>query len=196
MLTSTFIVLAYLLGSLNFAIILCKATGVSDPRQEGSKNPGATNVLRLGGKKLAAFVILGDILKGVVPVLLAKVCGIENTALSIVALAAVLGHIYPVFFKFEGGKGIATMLGAILALSFSVGLVLVITWVLIAALSRFSSLASIISAILLPLYLLFFSEPYYVLPMLILSAIILIRHRTNIQRLIKGTEPKLGKKSA
>jgi glycerol-3-phosphate acyltransferase PlsY len=196
MLTSIFIVFAYLLGSLNFAIILCKATGVPDPRQEGSKNPGATNVLRLGGKKLAAFVILGDIFKGVVPVLLAKVCGIENTALSVVALAAVLGHIYPVFFKFEGGKGIATMLGAILALSFSVGLVLVITWVLIASLSRFSSLASIISAILLPLYLLFFSEPYYVLPMLILSAIILIRHRNNIQRLIKGTEPKLGKKSA
>ena len=131
-----------------------------------------------------------------IPVLLAKVCGVHDAALSVVALAAVLGHIYPVFFKFEGGKGIATMLGAILALSFLVGVVLVITWVLIAALSRFSSLASVISAILLPLYLLFFSNPSFVLPMLVLSAIVLIRHRSNIQRLIKGTEPKLGKKNA
>ena len=196
MTTSLFIVLAYLLGSLNFAIIVCKAVGFPDPRQEGSRNPGATNVLRLGGKKLAIFVILGDILKGVIPVLLAKMCGIENIALSIIALAAVVGHIYPIFFKFEGGKGIATMLGAILALSFLVGLILIATWILIAVLSRFSSLASIVSVITLPLYLLFFSHHTYIFPMLVLSVIVLIRHRANIQRLINHTEPKLGAKNA
>jgi glycerol-3-phosphate acyltransferase PlsY len=194
MLALVFILIAYLFGSLNFAIILCKFAGLPDPRSQGSGNPGATNVLRFGGKKLAFIVILGDALKGVIPVLLARAVGIDGIALSWVALVAVLGHMYPIFFRFEGGKGVATMLGAIIALSWFVGILVVLTWIVIAALFRFSSLASIISVILLPIYLSFCQQQAYILPMIIMAVIILYRHSTNIKRLFKGEEPKIGKK--
>jgi glycerol-3-phosphate acyltransferase PlsY len=189
-----FIVLAYLIGSLNFAIICCKIAGLPDPRQEGSGNPGATNVLRIGGKKLAAIVMLGDAFKGLLPVLIARALNIEGLELSVVAMAAVLGHMYPVFFRFQGGKGVATILGAIFGLSWLVGILVVITWALIAKIFRYSSLASLCSIILLPIYLLLFSDVSYIAPMMIIMIIIVYRHRKNIQRLINRTEPKIGNK--
>lgn len=195
MLSIIFIVLAYLCGSLNFAIIFCKLFGLPDPRSQGSGNPGATNVLRFGGKKLALAVIIGDALKGVAPVLIAHSLSIDGIWLSWVALAAVLGHMYPLFFKFQGGKGVATTLGAILALSWPVGLLVILTWLVIAVLFRFSSLASILSVIGLPIYLLFWQQSHYVLPMILLMLIVVFRHRANIKRLLKKEEPKIGKKN-
>ena len=189
-----FIVLAYLIGSLNFAIICCKIAGLPDPRQEGSGNPGATNVLRFGGKKLAAIVMLGDALKGLLPVLIARAFNIEGLELSVVAMAAVLGHMYPVFFRFQGGKGVATILGAIFGLSWLVGILVIVTWLLIAKIFKYSSLASLCSIILLPIYLLLFSDITYIAPMIIIMILIVYRHRKNIQRLINRTEPKIGNK--
>jgi glycerol-3-phosphate acyltransferase PlsY len=194
MIATLFIILAYLFGSVNFAIILCKLAKVGDPRTEGSNNPGATNVLRLGGKKLALFVIIGDALKGVVPVILARLCNVDGIALSVVALAAVLGHMFPLFFRFQGGKGIATTLGAILALSWVAGIAVLVSWGVIALLFRFSSLASLVSIILLPVYIYLFSSLYYFWPMLVLAIIVIYRHRANIKRLCTGKEPKIGKK--
>lgn len=188
------IILAYLIGSLNFAIITCKLAGFPDPRQEGSGNPGATNVLRFGGKKLAAIVLVGDALKGLVPVLIARAFNVEGVALSLVAMTAVLGHMYPVFFRFQGGKGVATILGAIFGLSWFVGILVIITWALIAKIFRYSSLASLCSIILLPIYLAIFSNIAYVAPMVVIMIIIVYRHRSNIQRLVNRTEPKIGKK--
>ena len=158
MLNALFIFIAYLCGSINFAIVLCKITGRPDPRSQGSGNPGATNVLRFGGKLLALAVIMGDALKGVLPVLLARAFHVHDSALSLVALAAVVGHMYPLFFRFQGGKGVATTLGVILALSWMVGLIVIATWIVIALLFRFSSLASLVAIVLLPLYLFCFSD--------------------------------------
>jgi glycerol-3-phosphate acyltransferase PlsY len=189
-----FIVLAYLIGSLNFAIITCKIAGLPDPRQEGSKNPGATNVLRMGGKKLAAIVMAGDAIKGLIPVLIARAFDIHGLELSLVAMAAVLGHMYPIFFRFQGGKGVATILGAIFGLSVLVGLLVVLNWYVIAKIFKYSSLASLCSIILLPIYLVIFSDPAYVAPMIIVMIIIVYRHRANISRLINRTEPKIGNK--
>ncbi len=195
MLALFFIILAYLFGSINWAIILCKLAKLPDPRAQGSGNPGATNVLRFGGKKLAALVLLGDVLKGVIPVIIARLFFVHGMGLSIVALAAVLGHMYPIFFRFQGGKGVATVLGAIIALSWIVGLIVILTWLIVAIVFRFSSLASIVSIILMPIYLGFWSNPQYVLPMILLAVIILYRHRGNIKRLFKGEEPKIGQKN-
>lgn len=188
------IILAYLIGSLNFAIISCKIAGFPDPRQEGSGNPGATNVLRFGGKKLAAIVFIGDALKGLVPVLIARTFNVEGFALSLVAMMAVFGHMYPIFFRFQGGKGVATILGAIFGLSWSVGIFVIVTWALIAKIFRYSSLASLVSIILLPIYLAIFSNIAYVAPMIVIMITIVYRHRKNIQRLINRTEPKIGEK--
>lgn len=195
MLNAVFILIAYLCGSINFAILLCTLTGRPDPRTQGSGNPGATNVLRYGGKQLALMVILGDALKGVVPVLLARAFHVDGSALSLVALAAVLGHMYPLFFRFQGGKGVATTLGVILALSWVVGLMVMATWILVALIFRLSSLASLVAVILLPLYLYFVSEPAFIWPMVIMAIIIVLRHKANIRRLLHGKEPKIGKGS-
>ena len=194
MLIAIFIVFAYLFGSLNGAIIVCKLAKLADPREQGSGNAGATNVLRYGGKKLAALVMLIDLLKGVIPVVIARFVSIHGCSLSLIAAVTVLGHIYPIFFRFQGGKGIATTLGAILALSWTVGLIVILTWLIVAIVFQFSSLASLVSIILLPLYLLLWSNPQYILPMFLLTLIVIYRHRTNIQRLLKGEEPKIGKK--
>lgn len=195
MLNALFIIIAYLCGSINFAILLCKLTGRPDPRNQGSGNPGATNVLRYGGKPLALMVILGDALKGVIPVLLARAFHIDGIALSLVALAAVLGHMYPIFFRFQGGKGVATTLGVILALSWLVGLMVIATWILVAVVFRLSSLASLVAIILLPLYLYLVSETAFIWPMVIMAIIVVIRHKANIGRLLQGKEPKIGKGS-
>jgi len=196
MLAILFIILSYCFGSINWAIIICKLAKLPDPREQGSGNPGATNVLRYGGKKLAALVMLGDVLKGVLPVFIAKLVLPHGLSLSLIACAAILGHIYPVFFRFQGGKGVATLLGAIIALAWPVGLAVIATWLIIALIFRFSSLASLVSVILLPVYLYWWSDPHYVLPLIVIALIIIYRHRANIKRLIKKEEPKIGKKKA
>ncbi len=193
-LTLFLILIAYLLGSLNFAIIICKILGLPDPRSEGSRNPGATNVLRIAGKKIAILVMLCDVLKGTLAVVLGILLARTPFVLSILALAAVLGHIFPVFFRFQGGKGVATMLGAMMALSPILGGLFAITWLLVALLSKYSSLASLVSTALLPIEVLLFADHAYFFPVLMLCMVVLVKHRGNISRLLNKTEPKLGKK--
>jgi len=186
-----FVVIAYLCGSLSSAIIVCKLLNLPDPRTKGSKNPGASNVMRIAGKKTAALVLLGDALKGFIPVLLARIFHIESFFVGIVALAAVLGHIYPVFFKFKGGKGVATFIGTTFAFSPIVGLAFIITWLIVAALFRYASLASLISSALTVFFIMIFSNPAYLIPVLAIIALIIWQHWGNIQRLRFGTETKI-----
>src|ERR1700722_7147497 len=130
--TSIAIIIAYLFGSISSAIVTCKLMGLPDPRTQGSGNPGATNVLRIGGKKAAIITLVGDVLKGVIPVLAAKFYGFDTLSLSFITFAAFIGHLYPVFFKFEGGKGVATSFGCLIALAWPIGLSLMLTWILMA----------------------------------------------------------------
>lgn len=186
-------IIAYLFGSISSAVIVSRIMGLPDPRQEGSKNPGATNVLRIGGKQAALFTLLGDMLKGVLPVLLAKAFGLGPIALSVVAFAAFFGHLYPLFFGFIGGKGVATAIGCTLALSYSVGIAWLITWLVAAALWRYSSLASLIAALLAPVYAWWLThELAYVITLTVMMLFLYYRHRDNIRRLISGTESKIG----
>jgi glycerol-3-phosphate acyltransferase PlsY len=186
-----FIIFAYLLGSICSAILVCKALKLPDPRTEGSKNPGATNVLRIGGKNAAILTLIGDMLKGFIPVFCAQLFGIEGFSLGLIALAAFLGHLYPIFFQFKGGKGVATAFGAVLGLSFLVGFLLAITWLVVAFISRYSSLAALVTAALGPIYLLIFSNKAYFFPTLAMTALIFWRHRDNIEKLRGGQEDKI-----
>lgn len=184
-------VIAYLIGSLSSAIILCKMAGLPDPRSQGSGNPGATNVLRFGGKKLAATVLLIDVLKGVVPVLIASLVGLDEAWLAMVAFAAFLGHLYPVFFEFKGGKGVATALGGFLALSPIMALAILATWIVVFIVCRISSLSALTAASLAPVYSLYcisMTEARWVI--FVMAIILIFRHRTNIQRLLSGEETK------
>jgi acyl phosphate:glycerol-3-phosphate acyltransferase len=192
MITATiFIVIAYVVGSLSSAIIVCKIMHLPDPRSQGSNNPGATNVLRIGGKLPAVITLVGDMLKGAIPVLLAHLFNVQGFALGLVAIAALIGHIFPVFFKFQGGKGVATALGAMFALSPLLGIAMIITWLIVAALFRYSSLAALVSAGLAPIYAAVFTNYGYLLPILGITAILVWRHWTNIERLKAGTETKI-----
>lgn len=182
---------AYLLGSISSAVLICRLAGLGDPRAQGSGNPGTTNVLRLGGKKLAIFTLLGDMLKGFIPVYLAHFTSLSAMALSFIALAAFIGHLFPVFFGFKGGKGVATALGVLLALAWPVGCAALITWIVVAALFRYSSLAALITAVLLPLYVYLWSNPEYLIAVIIISLLLIIKHRDNILRLWHGTESKI-----
>jgi glycerol-3-phosphate acyltransferase PlsY len=194
--------LAYLLGSLSFAVIVSKLMGLNDPRSYGSKNPGATNVLRSGSKPAAVATLLLDALKGWLPVVLVKWFGADyglgDGTVAAVGFAAFLGHLYPVFFQFKGGKGVATAAGVLLGVSWILGLATLATWVIIAFFSRYSSLASLAAAVFAPLYYLFGDrEAWYVdkailAVMFAISALLVYRHRENISKLIKGTESKLG----
>jgi len=194
--------LAYLLGSLSFAVIVSKLMGLSDPRSYGSKNPGATNVLRSGSKPAAIATLLLDALKGWLPVVLVKWFGADyglgDGTMAAVGFAAFLGHLYPVFFQFKGGKGVATAAGVLMGVSWVLGLATLVTWIIIAFFSRYSSLASLVSAVFAPLYYLFGDrEAWYVdkamlLVMFAISALLVYRHRENISKLLKGTESKLG----
>jgi glycerol-3-phosphate acyltransferase PlsY len=184
--------ISYCVGSVSSAIIVCRIMGLPDPRTEGSRNPGATNVLRLGGKKAAIITLLGDMLKGVLPILVARWCGLDATALALIALAAFLGHLFPVFFRFEGGKGVATLLGCLLALNWPTGICWIATWITMAFLFRYSSLAALTASLLAPLYILFFtSNLIWVSTVAIMALLLVIRHRSNIRKLIKGEENKL-----
>ncbi|MGD9109236.1 MAG: glycerol-3-phosphate 1-O-acyltransferase PlsY [Gammaproteobacteria bacterium] len=185
------IIIAYLLGSISSAIIICKLFGYPDPRTLGSGNAGATNVLRIAGKKLAIFTLILDALKGFVAVMIARTLGLDNFILGVVALAAFLGHLYPIFFKFKGGKGIATGLGVMLGLSPELGGMVIVTWILIAAIFRYSSLAAIVAFVLAPIYAFFLTNRQYVIALFIMMLFILWRHRTNIKRLLQKVEPKI-----
>lgn len=184
---------AYLLGSLSTAVIACRLSGLPDPRTQGSGNPGATNVLRLGGKGLAVVVLLGDLLKGLIPVLVALLLALPPLAVGIVGLLAFAGHLFPVFFGFRGGKGVATALGVILGLSWPSGLAILGVWVLIALIFKYSSLAAICAALAAPM-IVWMNAPEHAAVVLIMSLVLLWRHRGNIRKLLDGVEPKIGKK--
>jgi len=179
---------AYLLGSVATAIVVCQCLGLPDPRTEGSQNPGATNVLRLGGKKAAALTLGGDVLKGLIPVLLAQIWG-SDMGVAGAALGAFLGHLYPLYFGFQGGKGVATAFGAMLGLHVWVAITVLLVWLSVAKLSRTSSLAALAAAALTPLLVWWVGLPGSQLFAVLLMIVLLIwRHRSNIQRLLAGSE--------
>ena len=195
---------AYLAGSLSFAVIVSRAMGLSDPRTFGSKNPGATNVLRSGSKKAAIATLLLDGVKGWLPVALVRIygpsVGLGDGTAAMVGLAAFLGHLFPVFFRFQGGKGVATALGVILGFSGVLGLATCATWVIVAYFFRYSSLASLVAALFAPVYYLFGSgvawylDKSILLSMSVMALLLVWRHAANIGRLAKGTESRLGQK--
>ncbi|WGY46025.1 MULTISPECIES: glycerol-3-phosphate 1-O-acyltransferase PlsY [unclassified Vibrio] len=187
------IISAYLLGSVSSAVLICKMTGLPDPRAVGSHNPGATNVLRIGSKKTAAAVLLCDMLKGTIPVWSAYFLGIDALLLGVIAIAACLGHMYPLFFHFKGGKGVATALGAIAPIGLDLTAMIMATWLVIAVIFRYSSLAALVTVLLAPFYT-WMVKPHYTLPVAMLCCLIVLRHHQNIKRLISGTEPKVGTK--
>ncbi|MBF0166799.1 MAG: glycerol-3-phosphate 1-O-acyltransferase PlsY [Alphaproteobacteria bacterium] len=183
----------YLLGSIPFGLVLTKAAGLGDIRSIGSGNIGATNVLRTGNKKLAAATLILDGVKGAVAVLLALWLASEDIAL-IAGLFAVLGHNFPVWLKFKGGKGVATTLGTMMAVSWPTGLLCIATWLITAKLFRISSLAALVALGASPLYAYFFASPRHAALALVLAVLGMARHRANIERLMAGTEPKIGEK--
>ena len=192
---------AYLIGSLSFAVIVSRAMGLNDPRTYGSGNPGATNVLRSGNKAAAIFTLLLDALKGFLPVVLVKefgsAHGLEEGTLALVGLAAFLGHLWPVFFGFKGGKGVATAAGVLLGLNPWLGLATLATWLIIAAFSRYSSLASLVAAVFAPFYqILIWGGGPVAIAVTVMGALLVYRHRTNIAKLLAGTESRLGQKAA
>ena len=199
------VVLAYLVGSLSFAVIVSRFMGLSDPRSYGSKNPGATNVLRSGNKAAAVLTLLLDAVKGWLPVACVAwqgpAYGMGDAVLAAVGLAAFLGHLYPVFFRFAGGKGVATAAGVLLGLHWALGLAVLLTWLLVAYFSRYSSLSALVSALAAPLiYLLgdralWYTDPAVLAMLVVMSALLIWRHRQNIGKLIRGEESKIGSKS-
>lgn len=195
--TALFVIGAYLLGSVCAAIIVCKLFGLADPRSEGSNNPGATNVMRIGGKVPALITLIGDFLKGLLPALLASQLGLPDLTVGLVMLAAFLGHLYPVFFKFEGGKGVATALGVLFGMSGWIGLFACAVWLMMALLFRMSSLASLTAAALSPVatwWLL--ASPELIIVTAIMAVLQFWRHRSNIEKLLAGTESKIGEKTS
>lgn len=187
------VLLAYLLGSISSAILVSRLFGLPDPRTEGSGNPGATNVLRLGGKKAAAMTLVGDSLKGLLPVLVAKGLGADAVTLSLVGFAAFVGHLYPIFFRFKGGKGVATAFGVLVGLSWPVALGVLFTWIAMAFIFKVSSLSALTAAVLAPVFAAWLDRAY--LPMILVMCSLLIwRHRSNIRKLLAGQEGKIGNK--
>ena len=189
----TLLISAYLLGSICSAIVVCKALGLADPRTQGSQNPGATNVLRIGGKKAALLTLAGDMFKGVPLVLLAQHLNVTPDLISAIGLAAFLGHLYPVFYKFEGGKGVATALGVLLALHWPLGLAVIGVWLAVFASFRISSLGSIIAFTAAPV-IAWTLAPSYMLGIVGMSVLLIARHKNNIKALLKGEERKFGDK--
>ncbi len=189
------VIIAYLMGSVSSAVIISALMHLPDPRTQGSGNPGATNVLRLGGKRAAALVLSGDMLKGLIPVLAVKALALAPTVVAAVGMAAFLGHLFPVFFRFRGGKGVATALGVWLGIYTPVGLLLLAVWVVMALLFRTSSLAALTATVTAPLLSLWLLQaPVYSAMAVAMSALLIWRHRGNIRNLANGTEPKIGKK--
>jgi glycerol-3-phosphate acyltransferase PlsY len=183
---------AYLIGSVSSAIIICRLMGLPDPREQGSGNPGATNVMRIGGKKAAGVTLLGDLLKGLIPVYAAQLFQAPAELLAATGLAAFFGHLYPVFFGFKGGKGVATSIGVLLGFSWMLGLAFVATWLLIYKLGKISSLSALVASALSPLYAWFIvGNPVLVAATALMTIILLWRHKSNIQRLMAGAEREI-----
>lgn len=196
LLATLLIVTGYLVGSLSTAVLVGRWLHLPDPRGQGSGNPGATNMLRIGGKKAGALTLIGDMLKGVAPVVLAHSLDMPVTVEAGTGLAAFLGHLYPVFFRFRGGKGVATMLGVALGLHWPVGLAALATWLLVAVLFRISSLAALVTALLIPAYFwLLRPEPAFLLTSALITTMLYWRHRSNIRSLLDGTEERIGAKA-
>jgi glycerol-3-phosphate acyltransferase PlsY len=195
---------AYLVGSLAFAVIVSRAMGLSDPRTFGSKNPGATNELRSGSKPAAIITLLLDAMKGLVPVLLVQAYGerfgLGDGTVAMVALAAFLGHLFPVFFRFQGGKGVATFIGAVFGIHWVLGIATGLTWLIIAFFFRYSSLASLVAAVFAPVYYLlgdrlqWYAEKPVSFALAVMAGLLWWRHRENLKRLLAGTESRLGSK--
>jgi len=188
-------VAAYLLGSLSSAVIVARLLGLRDPREVGSKNPGATNILRYGGKKAAIATLAGDMLKGVIAVWVARLLATDPTIIGATMVAAFLGHLYPVFFGFKGGKGVATALGAYLGVNLWLGLSVVGTWLVMAVITRYSSLSALVATALAPLYTWYFLKaPAYIIAVVVIAVMLYWRHRSNIRNLMTGKENKIGHK--
>ncbi|MDP4299212.1 glycerol-3-phosphate 1-O-acyltransferase PlsY [Leptothrix discophora] len=201
LLTLAVTVAAYLIGSLSFAVIVSRVMGLNDPRSYGSGNPGATNVLRSGNKKAAVLTLVFDLLKGLIPVLLVLAFGApwnlrDNTA-ALVGLAAFLGHLWPVFFRFQGGKGVATAAGVLLGLHAGLGLAVLAIWIGVAFATRYSSLAALVASVAAPIvHIVVWGPSGATLAITLMSGLLVWRHRANIAKLMAGTESKLGQKSA
>lgn len=188
------VIAAYLLGSISSAIIVCRIMGLPDPRTEGSNNPGATNVLRIGGKKAAAIALVGDALKGLIPMLACHALGVTPLIFALTGIAAFLGHLYPVFFGFKGGKGVATALGVQFGLSWPVGAAVAGVWLFMAKVLNVSSLAALVSMTLAPLFVwIFWPAPELIVMQSVMSLILIWRHRSNIRNLLSGEEGKISK---
>lgn len=189
------IIIAYFIGSVSAAIISCKLLNEVDPRTVGSKNPGATNVLRHAGKKAALFTLAGDLLKGLIPVAIGHAFGLDWQWLGLIGLAAFLGHLYPVYYGFKGGKGVATALGVFIGLQPIVGIVVVITWLVSALVFNVSSLSALIATLLAPLYFFWVTDslPLFII-LVLMTGFIYWRHRSNIVEIINGTEDKISDK--
>ena len=181
--------LAYLIGSISSAILICRVMGLPDPREQGSVNPGATNVMRFGGKKAAAITLLGDLLKGLIPVCAAQLLNASVELIALTGLAAFFGHLYPLFFGFKGGKGVATTIGVLLGFSYLLGLAFVATWLLIYKVSKISSLSALIASVLSPIYAWFLVDNAVLAAVTaVMTVFLLWRHKSNIQRLLSGQE--------
>jgi glycerol-3-phosphate acyltransferase PlsY len=184
-----FVPAAYLIGSISSAILICRLMGLPDPREQGSGNPGATNVMRIGGKKAAGITLLGDMLKGLIPVYAANVLGLPAELVAATGLAAFMGHLYPIFFGFKGGKGVATSVGVLLGFSWALGFAFMATWFLIYKLGKISSLSALVASILSPVFAWFLvGDDAIVAASLVMMFFLLWRHKANIQRLLAGQE--------
>ncbi|HFD13124.1 MAG TPA: glycerol-3-phosphate 1-O-acyltransferase [Crenotrichaceae bacterium] len=192
------ILFSYLIGSLSMAIIVCRLLGLPDPRTIGSHNPGATNVLRIDNPKAkpaALITFFGDIVKGLIPILIARQLGADETLQALVGLAAIAGHLFPIYFRFQGGKAIATSLGVLTGFSWLLGAVVLGTWLTVLAVSRISSLAALIAAALVPVYTMILApHPAFIAASFVIFVIAIWRHADNIKRLVKGDEHRFGKK--
>ncbi len=187
------IILAYFLGSISSAVLISQIWRLPDPRKHGSCNPGATNIYRLGGAVPAILTLFCDVLKGTIPVWGAYFLGIQPVFLGLIAISACLGHIYPVFFGFKGGKAVATAFGALLPIGLDLGGLLIATWLVVLITTRYSSLAAIVTVSFAPIYT-WFIKPLYTVPVIMLMALIIFRHRENIVRLLKGQEETIFEK--
>ena len=189
-----FLIASYLLGSISSAIIICKICNLPDPRTKGSGNPGATNVLRIGGKKLAAFVLIFDGLKGAIPVMLAHYFGLNLFELTIILLSAFLGHVFPIYYGFKGGKGVATYLGGLIGLNFFVGLTFSIIWLIVAKVMKISSIAALTATLLSPIYFYFITthDVRATMVIFLINLFIYFTHRENIRRIMNGEEGVIG----
>lgn len=187
-------IFSYLVGSVSTAILICKIFSYPDPRGEGSNNPGATNVLRIAGKFPALLTLAGDVAKGVIPILIGRWLLKDDYILGMMGFCAFLGHLFPIYFNFEGGKGVATALGVITTLSWPIGLAVMLIWLIVAVLSKISSLSALVSWALAPL-LVYLNQEQFFYPVTAMSLFLILRHHENIKKLLNGTESKIGSKN-